>query len=79
MTPRAPGSAKMVVAPFQLGDLFGYTAANGDILYAEKALFRVALSQTGFVNYTRLGTELDTSEHARRARSQLFRLRVSPS
>ena len=52
----APDSAKAIAAPFQLGDLFGYAAANGDILHAEKTLFRVALSQAGFVNYTRLGT-----------------------
>ena len=51
----APDSAKAIAAPFQLGDLFGFAAANGDILYAEKTLFRVALSQAGFVNYTRLG------------------------
>jgi hypothetical protein len=55
-TPPAPGSPKAAAAPFQLGDLFGYAGANGDILYAEKTLFRVALSQAGFVNYTRLGT-----------------------
>ena len=55
-TPPAPDSPKAAAAPFQLGDLFGYAGANGDILYAEKTLFRVALSQAGFVNYTRLGT-----------------------
>jgi hypothetical protein len=55
-TPPAPDSPKATAAPFQLGDLFGYVGANGDILYAEKTLFRVALSQAGFVNHTRLGT-----------------------
>ena len=52
----ASDNAKTIVVPFQLGDLFGYATADGDILHAEKALFRVALSQAGFVNYTRLGT-----------------------
>jgi hypothetical protein len=42
--------------PFQLGDIFGYVNANGGILHAEKVLFRVALSDKGFINYTRLGT-----------------------
>ncbi|HYW83562.1 MAG TPA: hypothetical protein VFB30_09920, partial [Spirochaetia bacterium] len=53
---RASDNAKAIAAPFQLGGLFGYAAANGDILHAEKTLFRVTVSQAGFVNYTRLGT-----------------------
>jgi hypothetical protein len=48
----APGAA----APFQLGDLFGYVQGDGTVLYAGKAPYRVALSDTGFVSYTRLGT-----------------------
>jgi hypothetical protein len=53
---QTPDSAKTIAAPFQLGDLFGYVTANGSFLHAEKTLFRVALSDAGFVNYTRLGT-----------------------
>jgi hypothetical protein len=41
---------------FQLGDVFGYADASGSILHAEKVLFRVSLSDAGFINYTRLGT-----------------------
>jgi len=48
--------ATMIASPFQLGDLFGYATANGGILHTEKTLYRVALSDAGFVNYTRLGT-----------------------
>jgi hypothetical protein len=44
-------------APFQLGDLFGYVQADGTILYTGKAQYRVALSATGFLAYTRLGTD----------------------
>ncbi len=54
--PAPPDIAKAIAAPFYLGDVFGYAAADGRILHAERALFRVALSQAGFVNYTRLGT-----------------------
>ena len=53
----APGDSDAVAAPFQLGALFGYVQSNGNILHAEKTLFRVTLSEAGFVNYTRLGTD----------------------
>ena len=52
----SPDNAKTIAVPFQLGELFGYASPDGSILHAEKTLFRVALSQAGFVNYTRLGT-----------------------
>ncbi len=57
--------------PFQLGDLFGYVNADGGILHAEKVLFRVALSDTAFVNYTRLGTNW-VLQSARGARIMSF-------
>jgi hypothetical protein len=53
----APGSSNAAVAPFKLGALFGYVQGDGGILHAEKTLFRVTLSDAGFVNYTRLGTD----------------------
>ena len=43
--------------PFQLGSRFGYVHADGSVLFAGTALYRVALSTTAFVNYTRLGTD----------------------
>ena len=53
--PSAPDLAS--VAPFQLGDSFGYVAKDGTVLSSGRTLFRVTLSQSGFVNYTRLGTD----------------------
>ena len=53
----APGNPPDTSAPYQLGDLFGYVRGDGTILYAGKAPYRVALSATGFVSYTRLGTD----------------------
>ncbi len=45
------------VAPFQLGDLFGYVSADGAFEHVERMLAGVALSDTGYVNYARLGTD----------------------
>ena len=42
---------------FQLGSRFGYVHGDGSVQYAGTALYRVALSATAFVNYTRLGTD----------------------
>ncbi len=42
---------------FQLGRLFGYVQDEGSVSYVGTILYRVALSATGFVNYTRLGTD----------------------
>ncbi|MGA2976084.1 MAG: hypothetical protein ABSF77_12305 [Spirochaetia bacterium] len=53
----APAGAPGPAAPFQLGDTFGYVSAEGAVVYAARTLFRVALSDAGFVNYTRLGTD----------------------
>ena len=44
-------------ASFSLGDRFGYVEPDGRLLHIEKVLFRVALSDAGFINYTRLGTD----------------------
>ena len=43
--------------PFQLGSRFGYVQADGSVPFAGTALYRVALSATAFVSYTRLGTD----------------------
>ena len=43
--------------PFQLGNRFGYVQADGIVAFAGTALYRVALSTTAFVNYTRMGTD----------------------
>lgn len=51
------GAGPDTTAPFQLGDVFGYVKADGTVLYSARAPYRVALSATGFVSYTRLGTD----------------------
>lgn len=43
--------------PFQLGGLFGYVSPQGALARAERVLFRVALSSSGFINFTRVGTD----------------------
>lgn len=48
---------EQVPALFQLGGVFGYVDGQGRFAHVEKTLYRVALSDTGFVNYTRLGTD----------------------
>jgi hypothetical protein len=53
----ADASAGQRVYPFQIGDRFGYVSAAGVVARADTALYRVALSDRGFVNYTRLGTD----------------------
>jgi hypothetical protein len=53
----APDNPRDTTAPFQLGDVFGYVQGDGSILYLGKTQYRIALSATGFVNYTRLGTD----------------------
>jgi hypothetical protein len=42
---------------YQLGNRFGFLMNDGSALYAGTALYKVALSTSGFVNYTRLGTD----------------------
>jgi hypothetical protein len=44
------------LAPFQLGAAFGYVDPSGRFAHVEQVLSQVALSVTGFVNFTRLGT-----------------------
>ena len=45
------------LAPFRSGALFGYVDARGRFAHVEKVLAQAALSDAGFVNYTRLGTD----------------------
>lgn len=58
---RAEGTQKEAgaasAAAFQLGDRFGFISGDGVFLYAGQAPYRVALSSTGFVSFTRLGTD----------------------
>jgi len=55
----APGSAAPggPVAPFQVGNRFGYVQGDGTIVYCGTVLYRVALSSSAFVNFSRLGTD----------------------
>lgn len=53
-------------AAFQLGDRFGFVLDDGAILYAGQAPYRVALSSTGFVSFTRLGTDWILQDRAGR-------------
>ena len=53
----APNNPRDTTVPFQLGDLFGYVQGDGTVLYSGMAQYRIALSATGFVSYTRLGTD----------------------
>ncbi|MGA2762778.1 MAG: hypothetical protein ABSG17_05390 [Spirochaetia bacterium] len=50
-------SAVLGAWPFQLGDSFGYVTADGTLLHVEHTLFQVALTRTGYINYTRVGTD----------------------
>ena len=49
---RAPSST-----PFQLGGRFGYVRPDGAVTYVGTTLYQVALSTSGFINFTRLGTD----------------------
>jgi hypothetical protein len=75
--PLQPGAAELKEAPgggpasFQLGDLLGYIDVDGAVLHAEKVLFRATLSDSGYVNYTRLGTDW-IMRNPRGARLQSF-------
>lgn len=42
---------------FRVGDVFGYMDMNGEILYKEKVLYNVALSDHGFINYSSIQNE----------------------
>jgi hypothetical protein len=53
----ADGDAARPAWQFQLGDRFGYVRGDGSVTYAAAAPYRVALSATAFVNYSRLGTD----------------------
>jgi hypothetical protein len=55
----APDKAGMgpAAAEFQIGDRFGFVRGDGTLLYAGQAVYRVALSSSGFVSFTRLGTD----------------------
>jgi hypothetical protein len=53
----APAATGQPSWQFQLGERFGYVRDDGSILYVGITLYRVALSSTCFVNYTRLGTD----------------------
>jgi len=50
-------AGKGPAAAFQIGDRFGYVRGDGTLLYTGRAVYRVSLSSTGFVSFTRLGTD----------------------
>jgi len=52
-SPADPGS----LARFQLGGVFGYVDGDGRFGHVERTLYGVALSDTAYINYTRLGTD----------------------
>jgi hypothetical protein len=43
-------------APFQLAGVFGYVERDGALIYKGNPLFRVALTDAGFINFARIGT-----------------------
>ena len=57
----SPGSAATPAPrgtfPFRLGDLFGFVGSDGTLLHVGHRLFQVALSQSGYINYARTGTD----------------------
>lgn len=56
-TPSFPAEQGRPSWQFQLGGRFGYVQGDGELSYAGTVLYHVALSASGFVNYTRLGTD----------------------
>jgi hypothetical protein len=56
-TSSPPSETRRPSWQFQLGSRFGYVQGDGSVQYAGTALYGVALSETSFVNYTRLGTD----------------------
>jgi hypothetical protein len=55
VSPSQPGSEKLI--PFQAGSLFGYVTTAGRLVHAEKTPFGVALTDAGYVAYSRLGRD----------------------
>ena len=45
------------VAPFQLDAVFGFVSGNGSVSYIGSTPYRVALSESGFVSFSRLSTD----------------------
>ena len=43
-------------APFQLAGTFGYVDGDGGLVFKGNPLFRVALTDAGFINFTRIGS-----------------------
>ncbi len=46
-----------LVYPFRLGGVFGYVTGNGALVRADRTLYGVTISPTGFINYARMGTD----------------------
>jgi hypothetical protein len=52
----AEKAAGVKTAFFQLGGSFGFVDSDGSLLYKDAPLFRVALTDAGFINFTRMGS-----------------------
>ncbi len=44
-------------AAFRFADVFGYVGPDGALLHVGQRLFQVALSQAGYINFARMGTD----------------------
>lgn len=51
---RAAGGEQV---PFRAGSLFGYASRTGKLLLVDRTPFRVALAETGYISYSRLGRD----------------------
>ena len=51
-------SARSQVTWFRLGDTFGYFEFDGELRYSEEVFYGVALSDSGFINYTTVSENL---------------------
>ncbi len=55
ISPSQPDGEEMI--PFQAGYLFGYVSRSGRLVHAERTPFGVALTDAGYVAYSRLGRD----------------------
>ncbi len=76
---RGSPPAQGAVAAFQLGPVFGFVHGDGSAAYVGKTPFRVSLSESGFVNFTRLSTDWILQDSRGDARAELLGQRVSPA
>jgi hypothetical protein len=53
---RGTSAGSDAAAPFRLGEFFGYVSGDGRLLYMDRLLFQVALTDKGFINFPRIGS-----------------------